>query len=248
MADKARFKVVKKWIPNLKRYRYNIVHQHVLLYGRGTAVLALKTTRMKVLPEKLDHFLKFITSQYIIQDLPFGVKTLKLSSNTEIKVPDVVRTLISEQIVQQYLCYCDVTDFAPMSRFTQCRILKVCSASVRNRGRKKNELAVIIDEQGDNYGKGHSWAKEQPAKRYFKCNYKVVHVSPASRVPDHCRAFVLSYPGDPDTVVIAIMMITSHRCELFPDVVHEIESVLEEVQSTKEEKDEMKYKVSQAKK
>ena len=43
-------------------------------------------------------------------------------------------------------------------------------------------------------------------------------------------------------------MITSHRCELFPDVVHEIESVLEEVQSTKEEKDEMKYKVSQAKK
>lgn len=126
-----RFKVVKKWIPNLKRYRYNIVHQHVLLYGRGTAVLALKTTRMKVLPEKLDHFLKFITSQYIIQDLPFGVKTLKLSSNTEIKIPDVVRTLISEQIVQQYLCYCDVTDFAPMSRSTQCRILKVCSASVR---------------------------------------------------------------------------------------------------------------------
>ena len=44
------------------------------------------------------------------------------------------------------------------------------------------------------------------------------------------------------------MMITLHRCELFPDVVHEIESVLEEVQSTKEEKDEMKYKVSQAKK
>ena len=86
---------------------------------------------MKVLPEKLDHFLKFITSRYIIQDLPFGVKTLKLSSNTEIKIPDVVRTLISEQIVQQYLCYCDVTDFAPMSRSTQCRILKVCSASVR---------------------------------------------------------------------------------------------------------------------
>ena len=52
---------------------------------------------MKVLPEKLDHFLKFITSQYIIQDLPFGVKTLKLSSNTEIKIPDVVRTLISEE-------------------------------------------------------------------------------------------------------------------------------------------------------
>ena len=134
---------------------------------------------MKVLPEKLEHFLKFITSQYIIQDLPFGVKTLKLSSNTEIKVPDVVRTLISEQIVQQYLCYCDVTDFAPMSRSTRWVAPHVCTQVFArtwlcfSRERKKNELAVIIDEEGDNYGKRHSWAKEQPAKRYFKCDYKV---------------------------------------------------------------------------
>ena len=74
-----------------------------MLPGRGTAVPALKTTRMKVLPEKLDHLLTFITSPYVIQDLPFGEKTLKSSSNTEIKVPNVVRTLIPEQIVQQYL-------------------------------------------------------------------------------------------------------------------------------------------------
>ena len=58
----------------------------------------------------------FITSPYVIQDLPFGEKTLKLSSNTEIKVPNVVKILIPEKIVQQYLCYCDETGFAPMSR------------------------------------------------------------------------------------------------------------------------------------
>ena len=169
MADKVSFKVVKKWIPNLTRYRYSIVHQHILLHGRGIAVPALKTTRMKVLPEKLDYFLTFITSPYVIQDLPFGEKTLKLSSNTEIKVPNVVRTPIPERIVQQYLCYCDETGFAPMSRSTLCWILKVCSATVRKslqgldyvsaEGAKAlDELAVIIDKLGDNYGKGHSWA------------------------------------------------------------------------------------------
>ena len=57
-------------------------------------------------PQKLDHFLAFITSTHIIQDLPFGDKTLKLSSNAEIKVPNVVRSLMPEQIVLQYLGYC----------------------------------------------------------------------------------------------------------------------------------------------
>ena len=61
---------------------------------------------MCIAPQKLDHFLAFITSTHIIQDLPFGEKTLKLSSNAEIKVPNVVRSLMPEQIVLQYLGYC----------------------------------------------------------------------------------------------------------------------------------------------
>ena len=61
---------------------------------------------MCIAPQKLDHFLAFITSTHIIQDLPFGEKTLKLSSNAEVKVPNVVRSLIPEQIVLQYLGYC----------------------------------------------------------------------------------------------------------------------------------------------
>ena len=189
MADKVSFKVVKAWIPNLSRYRYSIARQHILLHGRGATVPVSKNTRMKVLPEKLDHFLTFITSPYIMQDLPFGEKTLKLSSNTEIKIPNVVRTMIPEQIVQQYLCYCDETGFAPLSRSTLCRVLTVCSASVRKSlqgldyvsaegGKAFDELTVVIEKLGEDYGKGHSWAKDQSeklklAKRYLKGDFKV---------------------------------------------------------------------------
>ena len=66
---------------------------------------------MYISPEKLDHFLSFITSTHIVQDLPFGEKTVKLSSNAEIKVPNVVRSLIPEQIVLQYLGYCSDVGF-----------------------------------------------------------------------------------------------------------------------------------------
>lgn len=96
--------------------------------------------------------------------------------------------------------------------------------------------------------KGTPGQKSKLAKRYLKCDYKV-HVSPASRVPDHCAAFAHSYPRDPDYISDCDhdQNIACDRCELFPDVVHEIESDLEEVQYTKEEK-EMKYEVSRAKK
>ena len=87
MADKLTFKDLQRWILNLSRYRFNIARSHLLLHGRGFKVPTAKCTRMCIAPEKLDHFLEFITSTHIIQDLPFGKKTLKLSSNAELKVP-----------------------------------------------------------------------------------------------------------------------------------------------------------------
>ena len=189
MARKVSFKAVKRWIPNLSRYRYNIARHHVLLHDRGSTVSLSNNTRMKVSPLKLDHFLTFITSAYVMQDLPFGEKTLKLSSYTEIKIPNIVRTMIPEQIVKQYQSYCHETGFVPMSHSALCRILKVCSASVRKslqgldyvsaEGAKAfDELADVIDRLGDKHGKGLSWAKDQNeklklAKRYLKGDFMV---------------------------------------------------------------------------
>ena len=189
MADKVNFKDLQRWIPNLSRYRFNIARHHLLLHGRGANVQSVKGTRMYIAPEKLDHSLSFITSTLIIEDLPFGEKTLKLSTNTEIKVPNVVQSLIPEHIVLQYLSYCSDVGFVPMSRSTLLKVLSVCSASTRKSlqgldfvsaaGAKAfDELEEVIDKLGDNYGKGFMWAKVQKeklhlAKRYLKGDYKV---------------------------------------------------------------------------
>ena len=92
MADKLNVKDLQRWTPNLSRYRFNITRHHLLLRGKGTNVKYVKGTRMYIALEKLDHFLSYITSSHIIDDLPFCEITLKLSSNTEIKVPNVVRS------------------------------------------------------------------------------------------------------------------------------------------------------------
>lgn len=133
MADKMDFETLQNWLPGLTRHRFKIARHHRILHGRGSVVSTVSFRRMYVSPKQLDHFLDFIISAHIVHcDLPFGEKTLKLSSKEEIAVPNVIRTLITERIVQQYNAFCCESGFVPMARSTLIAILNVCSASTRN--------------------------------------------------------------------------------------------------------------------
>ena len=133
----------------------------------------------------LDHFSTFITSSAVVQDMPFGERTLRLSSKIQLKIPNVIRTSIPEQTVRQYQSY----GFPPMSRSSLLRILEVCSASLRkslqgldyvsSEGAKAfDDIAEVVDKLGDNYQGGMSWSKElirklKLMKRYLKGDFKV---------------------------------------------------------------------------
>ena len=117
VADKMSFKEIKTWIPDLSRYRYKIARHHRLLHGRGAVDPISTSTSMYVEPEKLDHFLSFITSAHTVQDLQFGEKSL--SSIAVIKVPNVIGSTIPEHIIEQYKGYCRESGFiVPMSPST----------------------------------------------------------------------------------------------------------------------------------
>ena len=128
----ASFAKIQEWIPGLTKYRYTMARQHILLHGRGTPVPSQSLrTRMVVPQEKLAHFLDFITSPHIIQDLPFGEKVVSLSTKEVIKISNVVRNMIPERIVQQYQAYAKEENFTPLSRSTLLRVLQVCPASTQ---------------------------------------------------------------------------------------------------------------------
>ena len=130
LVDKISFKMLKKWIPNLTRYRFDIARHHQLLHSRGAVVPIKQYTRMYVAPGQLSHFVNFITSTHIIQDLPFGEKKLKLSSNEELTIPNAIRSVIPAQIISQYEELCSEEGFKPVGRSTLYRVLHVCSASL----------------------------------------------------------------------------------------------------------------------
>ena len=188
MADKLPLKELQHYIPGVTAYRFNIARHHKLLHGRGAVVPVDIARRMKVDYAQVDHFLNFITSPHVVQDLPFGEKMLKLSTGEVIKTPNVVRMLIPERITQQYYQFCAETEFTPMSKRTLLRVLDACSASVRKslqgldnfsaQGSKAfDNLCETVDRIAEQ-AKSQAWAKEtkqslRDAKQYLRADYKV---------------------------------------------------------------------------
>ena len=79
----------------------------------------------------MDNFVNFITSPYVVQDLPFGERFLKLSFGEVIHTPNVIRVSVNERIIDQYLPYCQEGEATPLSKSTLRLVLSACSASVR---------------------------------------------------------------------------------------------------------------------
>jgi len=54
---------------------------------------------MRMEPVKLEHFVSFMTSPHVIQNVPFLEKLLKLLTGEIIKTPNVIRTMIPERSI-----------------------------------------------------------------------------------------------------------------------------------------------------
>ena len=188
MADKVSFKRLQCWIPDLTKHRYTEAKRHCLIHGRGAPIQPDPTPRMRVPTAQIDHFIAFITSSHVVQDLPFGERAITLSTKETIKVPNIIRTLLPERIVKQYTTYCEESGFVALGRSTLLRILKRCAASVRKSlqgldyvsssgAQAFDDLSEITETLGD-LGQGMGWVKRQQhllreSKRYLKSDYKV---------------------------------------------------------------------------
>ena len=73
IADKLSFSDLEQLIRGLSRYRFSSARLHRLQHGVETFPPPKPmAVRERVDPARLEHFIDFITSQHVIQDLPFG--------------------------------------------------------------------------------------------------------------------------------------------------------------------------------
>ena len=97
----------------------------------------------------------------LVQELYKICPLARKLSISEIKIPNVIRNSVPEQIVKQYGSYCVETGFSsPLRRSSLCRILDVCSASTRTPlqgldyftaegGKAFDDMVAVVEELGD---------------------------------------------------------------------------------------------------
>ena len=189
IADLVPFRELQKFIPGLTEYRFKEARLHICKFGRGAAVPLKKSPRMRVNENQLDHFLAFITSSHVVQDLPFGQRYLHLSNGQILETPNVIRSMIPQRIIEQYTQFCKESDMKPLSPSTISRLLSVCSATVRKSlqgldyiaadGAKAfDELAAITVKLADKNVCDRQWVDYcqealKAGKQYIKVDYKV---------------------------------------------------------------------------
>lgn len=189
IADLLPFREIQKFIPGLTEYRFKEARLHICKHGRGAAVPLKKSPRMRVSESQLDHFLTFITSSHVVQDLPFGQRYLHLTNGQVLETPNVIRLMIPQRIIEQYTQFCEESNMRPLSPSTISRILSVCTATVRKSlqgldyiaadGAKAfDNLAAITVKLAENQVRDREWVDYcqealKAGKQYIKVDYKV---------------------------------------------------------------------------
>lgn len=141
MADKVTFQTVKKWIPDLTWYRFRTARKHTLLHGRGVPppqTIKIVVVVVVDIPNKIVRvthtgrpLLGFHYKSSRYPGFSFGDKTITLSTSEVVTVPNVIRMLIPESIVKQYLAYAEESNLTPSqpqdsvkSSFCLCSLYK----------------------------------------------------------------------------------------------------------------------------
>ncbi len=131
MTQTFRLAEIQEFIPGLTRYLFKTARQHSKDFGRGAVVPKERIVRIRISEQQIDHFLSFVTSPHILQDLPFGETVLTLSDGSHVQMPKVILTMIPERIIQQYNTFCGEANFVPPSTRSLRRILDACSTTYR---------------------------------------------------------------------------------------------------------------------
>lgn len=215
IADLVPYHVIQKYIPGITSFRIKTARHHRLQYGRGSSLSITKSPRMRVDSSKLDHFISFIISPHVVQDLPFGQRYLHLSEGRIIETPNVIRKMIPQRIISQYDQFCKETSFIPFSRSTLLRILSSCAATVRKSlqgldyfaadGAKAfDDLKSITLKLEENGAEKHWVDKCERAlmegKQYLKTDYKVFFNLMTAN-PPHGQKIALQYHSLSRTLV-----------------------------------------------
>ena len=155
--------------------------------------------RNKMNTFKMEHFIEFVFSSGLIQDVAYGVTKLKFDSGDEQTIPHAVLTAKYSHVIAFYLQFCKDMGYDALSESSLWRILRALKPSQRrNLGGLDDITAAgmtgfskIIDFLSPLISHKELISKLERGKRYLKTAYQA-HCSINSPIPTHNSMFALS--------------------------------------------------------
>ena len=250
---------LQEMIPGLSKWRIDQARQHATEAGKGQPLPEIPSFRTRIEPEKVDHFIEYISRPEFVQDVAFGTKTLKLDSGDKIIIPAVIRTVIPSRIIRQYLDYCKEQEFEPASQRSLHRIIEVCSASMQKslqgldnttaEGAEAFDQVFSMLESLENQGINVTATRKllKDGKRYLKGDFKT-HIGRGEHCSDHCTVHALSdssaweFRGECDHH----HCYECERCESLEGVLKEVAEMQDKADMTEEERVRLRFEYTES--
>ena len=158
-----------------------------------------KLKRNRMSREKFEHFLQFLFSSDILQDVAYGVTNLKFDDGTTQTVPHTVLKTKFSHAIKFYTDVCDATKFIPLSDSSMWRILKALKPSQRKSLAGLDDITAagmngfsFLEKFVHKIKAGRTLVdKLERGKRYLKTKFQS-HCSPDSPIKSHNPVFALS--------------------------------------------------------
>ena len=250
---------LQEMIPGLSKWRIDQARQHATEAGKGQPLPEIPSFRRKIDPEKVDHFIEYISRPEFFQDVAFGTKTLKLDSGEKIIIPALIRTVIPSRIIKQYLDYCKEQEFERASERSLYRMIEVCSASMQKSLQGlDNTTAEGVEAFDQAFSMLEGLADPRinvtatekllkDGKRYLKNDFKT-HIGRGEQCSDHCTVYALS-----DTNAGEFRGACDHqhsyeceRCESLEGVLEEMAEMLNNVNMAEEERVRLRFEYTES--
>ena len=190
----------------------------------------IKFTRKRLSIPKCEHFLDFIFSSGLLQDVAYGVTNLKYDSGETQTVAKAIITSNYSHTIALYLESCNKNLFEPLSESSLLRILntikpskKKCLAGLNDTAAAGMNGFTTLEQIASKYKNKATVEKHERSKRYLKTPFQL-HCSDSDDVTaTHSSLFALSDPGKKE------LQTSVNLCDTVCEECNELCEVLDEM-------------------
>ena len=169
----------------------------------------VKIRRNRLNLSKCEHFLDFLFSSGMVQDVAYGISKIRFDSGSVATIPNAILTAKYSHVIAFYLDICKKCEYEPLSESTLWRILRSLKPSQRKSlagldditAAGMNAFSYLIKFLNDRKRYKNLSDRVEKGKRYLKTYYQQ-HCSIDSDIVSHCPLFALSVGGEEPAVSV----------------------------------------------